>query len=323
MPSANIPPPLAGEFGLLWNDFDAVGDTIWFGTVSPSTGVQGRVFRSADRGFHWTAATVGFNGLNTITRVTDVAFRDQNHGFAVGHEHVGATHKAARTTDGGLTWTATEGPTSPCPFSLAWVPGAATYMTTNAIDGFQGGIGSAYSADDGASWTLIDEQIPHGPVDFAMGTTGWCGGVTYELGGRPLPSAGPASAAFCKSKGIAGGSPGALRTELVIAGGVWKWAESAAVSEASPAPLECIAHRSYPNPFNPAATIEFTLPTASHARLRVYTSAGQEVATLVDGSLAAGPHQAHWDAVGKASGVYFYRLEVGGTASAGRLVLAK
>lgn len=319
VPSANIPPPLTSEAGYP-TSYDAHGDNIWFGTI----GNGGRVFRSTDRGIHWTAAAVD----PAITCITGLAFSDANRGLAVGHEHTGNTHKAARTTDGGVTWTALGGPANPCTFFLAWLPGTATFVTTNTYDGFVGGVGSAYSTDDGEHWTFIDQEYL-GPVDFASATAGWCGGWTYQLGARPLPALELARPASCKTLvdecfPSTGTTPDDPRTRLVVLGGAWKWDESiVAVSEAGTALPERLAHRSYPNPFNPAATIEFTLPTASHARLRVYTSAGQEVATLVNGSLAAGRHAAHWDAAGKASGVYFYRLEAGGNMTSGRLVLAK
>jgi len=72
--------------------------------------------------------------------------------------------------------------------------------------------------------------------------------------------------------------------------------------------------QNYPNPFNPTTVIQFGLPAAVKARLRVYNVAGRLVRTLVDGTLDAGSHRIAWDGtddrgVPVASGVYFYRLE--------------
>jgi hypothetical protein len=47
-------------------------------------------------------------------------------------------------------------------------------------------------------------------------------------------------------------------------------------------------------------------------KLEVFNVLGDRVATLVDGSLAAGVHTALWNASGAASGVYFYRVTVPG-----------
>ncbi|MBK8854390.1 MAG: hypothetical protein IPN10_09875 [Saprospiraceae bacterium] len=41
-----IPDPLPGEFGYN-NDFDVVGNTIWFGTN------KGRIYRSSNSGTNW------------------------------------------------------------------------------------------------------------------------------------------------------------------------------------------------------------------------------------------------------------------------------
>lgn len=66
----------------------------------------------------------------------------------------------------------------------------------------------------------------------------------------------------------------------------------------------------YPNPFNPATTIEFTLPDDGKVLLKIYDVLGREVATLANGELKAGVvHRATFDATMLSSGVYFSRLE--------------
>jgi len=70
-----------------------------------------------------------------------------------------------------------------------------------------------------------------------------------------------------------------------------------------------------PNPFNPTTMIEFSLPATDAVRLDVFNIDGQRVRTLVDGTLARGPHIAVFDAGSLSSGVYVYSLE----SSAGRL----
>ncbi|HEX7077373.1 MAG TPA: FlgD immunoglobulin-like domain containing protein [Candidatus Eisenbacteria bacterium] len=75
--------------------------------------------------------------------------------------------------------------------------------------------------------------------------------------------------------------------------------------------------RNYPNPFNPATTVEFTLDRDAMASLRVYDVSGRLVRTLLDSYLAAGRRSLTWDGRddaghGVASGAYFLRLEAGG-----------
>lgn len=65
----------------------------------------------------------------------------------------------------------------------------------------------------------------------------------------------------------------------------------------------------FPNPFNPATTLSFDLATAGQVRLSVYNIAGQKVATLHEGSLAAGHHEVRWNAGSLASGAYLAALE--------------
>ena len=48
--------------------------------------------------------------------------------------------------------------------------------------------------------------------------------------------------------------------------------------------------KNYPNPFNPATNIRFSLAESGETMLSVYNIQGQRVATLVNGSLPAGQH---------------------------------
>lgn len=84
----------------------------------------------------------------------------------------------------------------------------------------------------------------------------------------------------------------------------------------------------FPNPFNPATTIRFSLPTAGPVRLDVYTLDGRLLMTLIDDEMGAGYHEIAWhgrDNQGQpvASGTYFYRLEAGENSQTRKMVLMK
>jgi hypothetical protein len=74
--------------------------------------------------------------------------------------------------------------------------------------------------------------------------------------------------------------------------------------------------------------LRFTLPVAGRARLAVYDVTGRCVRILLAGSLAAGEHQARWEARDDggrpiATGLYFVRLETAGGARSRRVVVAR
>jgi hypothetical protein len=66
-----------------------------------------------------------------------------------------------------------------------------------------------------------------------------------------------------------------------------------------------------PNPFGYATTVRFELPAAGEASLTVVDLLGREVATLADGEMEAGAHDATWLAEGVPAGVYVVRLQAG------------
>ena len=80
---------------------------------------------------------------------------------------------------------------------------------------------------------------------------------------------------------------------------------------------------SYPNPFNPEATIRFDVSKSQRVRLSVFNELGQQVMVLVDGRLEAGQHEARLAAYGLPSGPYFVRLETDTGVATRTVVLLK
>jgi hypothetical protein len=91
---------------------------------------------------------------------------------------------------------------------------------------------------------------------------------------------------------------------------------------------DLILYQNQPNPFNPCTTIRFAIPDNRRVRLRVFGVDGRMVASLLDDFVAAGYHDVCWpgkDIHGRpvSSGIYFYRLEAGGSVGTKRMVLVK
>lgn len=65
----------------------------------------------------------------------------------------------------------------------------------------------------------------------------------------------------------------------------------------------------FPNPFNPATTVEYTLSRAGHVTLSVYSSLGELVEILTIGESNAGTYQFNWNAKQNHTGVFYAVLE--------------
>ncbi len=79
----------------------------------------------------------------------------------------------------------------------------------------------------------------------------------------------------------------------------------------------------YPNPFNPATTIEVFLPNDNHIVLTIYSVSGQRVAILADSRLRAGQHRFTWNSQGMSSGVYLCKVQAETMSSIKKLLLLK
>ena len=67
----------------------------------------------------------------------------------------------------------------------------------------------------------------------------------------------------------------------------------------------------YPNPFNSAALVGFSVPRLANVRIAVYDILGREAAELANRVFSPGYYSLKWDASGVSSGVYFISMVSG------------
>jgi hypothetical protein len=84
----------------------------------------------------------------------------------------------------------------------------------------------------------------------------------------------------------------------------------------------------WPNPFEQATTIAFSLAEPTAVQLRLYDGSGRLVRTLIQATLPGGRHSALWDGTGSdgrplGSGIYFATLETPGRRAVRKVVLAR
>ncbi len=175
------------------------------------------------------------------------------------------------------------------------------------------------ASDDGAS---IPEFISGQPVNaFTLpSATGGTEPLTYTLS-PDLPAGLSFDAATRTISGTpqSEGSPVYIYTVTDALG-------ASVTMQLQTRPAAFALATNYPNPFNPATTIQYALPQPADVQLTVYNVVGQVVRTLVAEHQAAGRYLVAWDATNDngqslSAGVYFYRLQAGGEFHAVRKML--
>lgn len=167
VPAANIPAPLAGEFGYTGN-YSVIGNTIWFDTN------KGRVYKSIDNGLNWTVAATGI--IPPANNALDLVFYSANNGIARLYNQATGANTVRLSADGGATWAVATPTGSLFGSDLRYVPGTASKLiSTGAITGF---VGSSYSDDGGLTWTVIETLAQRTALGVVDSNTMWAGGFT-------------------------------------------------------------------------------------------------------------------------------------------------
>jgi hypothetical protein len=84
----------------------------------------------------------------------------------------------------------------------------------------------------------------------------------------------------------------------------------------------------YPNPFNPATTIRYSMTQPGQVTLKIFDITGRLVNTLINAQMPQGIHRISWDgrdASGSAvaTGVYFYTIETPDMSKTAKMILIK
>lgn len=170
--SANaLPPPTPGEAGFAASGTGVVtfsDQIVWFATG----GSRARVFRSDDRGAHWTVANTPMQQGTPSQGIFSLAFVDSLRGVAVGGDYqaeTDPTRTACYSTDGGRTWQLANTFPQGYRSAVAYHPPTQLLLTV-------GPTGSDYSADHGRIWQPVD-TVGYHTVQFAPDQrVGWAAG---------------------------------------------------------------------------------------------------------------------------------------------------
>jgi photosystem II stability/assembly factor-like uncharacterized protein len=320
---------LSTDNGTSWTSAGLTNTRVFSLTVMGSCLYAGTedhgVFLSTNVGTSWTAVNEGLprSGGDT-TRYASI------DAFALSGQHlfVGTRGGVFLSTNDGANWTRIFDGLPRDERGNYWIRDVAV-IGSSVFVGTDCGV--FLSTDNGTSWSTADSGLPpEGGVDlFAVsGANLFAGnesgvflstdcGKSWTAVNSGLPQKTPISAFAASGNILFAGTEG---------NGVWRRALSeliTAVEGSSEVPAKFILEQNYPNPFNPTTTIRYALPEKVHVTLTVFNTLGQRVATLVQGEVEAGFHEAVFDASGLASGVYLYRLTAGSFVETHKLVLAR
>jgi M6 family metalloprotease-like protein len=82
-------------------------------------------------------------------------------------------------------------------------------------------------------------------------------------------------------------------------------------------------YQNYPNPFNSISVIKYSLPKSSQVTVKIFSTLGDEIETLVNEEKPVGTYELNWSAANLPSGVYFYRLQAGDFVQTRKMILLK
>jgi photosystem II stability/assembly factor-like uncharacterized protein len=166
---AAMPAALPGEFAFAASGQCLVSDhgrRAWFGTGGAA---QARVFRSDDGGLTWQVSATPIRS-GPSAGIFALAFRGQQHGFAVGGDFAtptSAPDALALTADGGASWKLVKQAPNEYRSGAAWVTGRDAIVV--------GPTGSDVSLDAGQSWQRFDSGS-FDTIDCAHSTACWASG---------------------------------------------------------------------------------------------------------------------------------------------------
>jgi len=282
-------PVPASEYGLA-NSFGAFGNTICVGTN------HGRIFRSADKGITWTVSTTPLTSAS-VTDIRKIEFRDASNALSGSSYINGAATPVftfIKSTDGGATWTAVTSTGAVFGADFCAVPGTTIYISSGA-DFTTPNQGTSMSADDGATWQLIEDT-----AGFAASTTGQRTALRF----------------FSSTLGYAGGFTGTPSTT----GGIFKWSGPIVpyVGTNDPSPAKNFVSV-YPNPCSDKLAVSLKGVEGKRMEVKICNVLGETVyrsAVVCNGYVLT----KYIDIRGFAGGMYFVAVSDGNSSITEKII---
>jgi photosystem II stability/assembly factor-like uncharacterized protein len=177
LPPSATPPVLPNEAAFAASNTCLVTrgrSSAWFVTGG---GERSRVFRTSDAGHTWMASDSPIRAGVASAGIFSFATRDGIHAVIVGGDFqkpADADANAARSNDGGRSWTPSTKTPAGYRSAVAYRPGRASrsYVAVGLT-------GTDISRDDGATWSKVDSVAynsvafsPSGDAGFAVGPKG-------------------------------------------------------------------------------------------------------------------------------------------------------
>lgn len=278
-----------------------------------AVGRNGTILRSADGGLNWTKQT-----SNTAASLFSVCFVDKNTGTAVGDNGT-----LLKTLDGGVNWSVQDIGTKVklnrvvfANKSKGIIVGNSGIILITSDGGQKWTYANSKTQNDfyGACFTDESHIIAVGAEGVVQSTTD--GGANWDL---------QANAAFGKLYGVSFGD--VLNGFIVSEYGVYYRTRNGITSVEDNlkkiAPDSYMLSQNFPNPFNPAAAIKFSIKKAEHVSLKVFDMLGREVSTLVNEYKEAGSHVVYFDGSYLPSGIYIYTIQAGSFRDSRKMTLLK
>ncbi len=180
VPADGMPPALEAEAGFAASGTGVAveaGGYAWFGTG----GTEARVFRSGDHGQSWQVASTPMLAGESSMGIFSLAFAGADQGLAVGGDYTqpeAAVRHAARSIDGGVTWTLIESsPPSGYRSAVAFAPGSNGRVAIAV-----GTSGADLSLDGGITWEALGTEN-YNSVAFGN-SVAFSNSVAFGVSGR-------------------------------------------------------------------------------------------------------------------------------------------
>lgn len=281
------------------------------GTSGSSTilfaGTTAGIFQSPDYGTTWIDASTGLPAND----LTVYSFAQSSANLYCGTDAGGVFY----SSDSGKTWNDISPNTSTSLVSniqaLA-LSGTTLFAGMNNAYGLGSGSGGVLqSTDNGQNWNSENGVTGNVAALLTLGTNIFAAtdaGISVSTNDGAVWSD--------ASDGLNGAAVTALaiRGPYLYAGtagaGVWRRPLAEMIGPASVKSSAALAsgEQNYPNPFTTRTTIPFSLSNSGHVTVKIFDMLGNEIATLANQDMGAGPHEVVWNPGAAPSGSYVCRI---------------